>query len=367
MKTQGDPGPGARKWMLETLEGGGEMADALKLIDEQMMNGVPDAMRQTLRPLLVRPLMQAYAVIVQPAEAELNRTWTAQVYEPYQRTLAAKYPFDRASRLEASPAEIAKVFGSEGAIAKFSEQALGALVIKRGDTLAPRTWADMGVRLRPEFMAGLAAWTAPLAGQMPGGASAAPAAGGGNTTTAAAAEGQTSFQILPLSAPGLAEYAIDIDGQVMRYRNGLATWTPMVWPGPGQRGAHVTGVTLDGKPVSFFSESGQYALEKLIGSAQRKRIEPQLFELRWTQAGLSAAIQLRILSNPAANPPPAAGVAPSAGGAPAAPVAVPSTLPAQVAGGDGPALPTTASASPQTAPQTASPNAPLNPQTGARP
>jgi type VI secretion system protein ImpL len=366
MKTQGDPGPGARKWMLETLEGGGEMADALKLIDEQMMNGVPDAMRQTLRPLLVRPLMQAYAVIVQPAEAELNRTWTAQVYEPYQRTLAAKYPFDRASRLEASPAEIAKVFGSEGAIAKFSEQALGALVIKRGDTLAPRTWADMGVRLRPEFMAGLAAWTAPLAGQMPGGASAAPAAGG-NTTTAAAAEGQTSFQILPLSAPGLAEYAIDIDGQVMRYRNGLATWTPMVWPGPGQRGAHVTGVTLDGKPVSFFSESGQYALEKLLGSAQRKRIEPQLFELRWTQAGLSAAIQLRILSNPAANPPPAAGVAPSAGGAPAAPVAVPSTLPAQVAGGDGPALPTTASASPQTAPQTASPNAPLNPPTGVRP
>jgi type VI secretion system protein ImpL len=366
MKTQGDPGPGARKWMLETLEGGGELADALKLIDEQMMNGVPDATRQTLRPLLVRPLMQAYAVIVQPTEAELNRTWTAQVYEPYQRTLAAKYPFDRSSRLEASPTEIAKVFGSEGAIARFSEQALGALVIKRGESLAPRTWADMGVRLRPEFMAGLGAWTAPLTGQLPGGAAAAPAAGGGgatNAAAAAAAEGQTSFQILPLSAPGLAEFAVDIDGQVLRYRNGMATWMPMVWPGPGQRGAHVSGMTLDGKPISFFSESGQYALEKLIGSAQRKRIEPQLFELRWTQAGLSAAIQLRILSNPAASPAPA----PSAGGASAgtgaaagAPMAVPSTLPAQVAGGDGPALPVTSSAT-----SLATPSA--TPSTGAQP
>jgi type VI secretion system protein ImpL len=342
MKTQGDPGPGARKWMLETLEGGGEMAEALKLIDEQMMNGMPEASRQTLRPLLVRPLMQAYAVIVQPAENDLNRNWTAMVYEPYQRTLSAKYPFDRASRLEASPAEIAKVFGSEGAVAKFVETSLGALVIRRGDALAPRTWADMGVRLRPEFTAGLGAWTAPLAGQGPGASAAAANAGGaGAGATAAAAEAQTTFQILPLAAPGLSEFAVDIDGQTLRYRNGVASWVPMVWPGPGQRGAHVTGVTLDGKPVSFFSEAGQYALEKLIGSAQRKRLEPQLFELRWTQAGLTVAIQLRILSNPAAPPPPAAGPATTssaggAGGAAAAPTGVPSALPALVAGGDAP-------------------------------
>ena len=37
-------------------------------------------------------------------EAELNRVWMAQVFEPYQRTLASKYPFDRSSRMEAAPA-----------------------------------------------------------------------------------------------------------------------------------------------------------------------------------------------------------------------------------------------------------------------
>ncbi|MEY4764754.1 MAG: type secretion system rane subunit TssM [Pseudomonadota bacterium] len=348
MKTQGDLGPGSRKWMLETLEGGGELAEALKLVDEQMMNGVPEATRQTLRPLMVRPLMQAYAVIVQPAEADINRSWAAQVYEPYQRTLANKYPFDRASHLEASPSEVAKVFGSEGAIAKFVEQTLGTLVTKRGDSLSPRTWADMGVRLRPEFVAGLGAWVAPLAGQGPGGAAGAAAGAPGVTAAATAAEPQTSFQLLPLSAPGLAEFSVEIDGQVLRYRNGIASWTPMVWPGPGQRGARVTGMTLDGKPVSFFAESGQFALEKLIGSAQRKRIEPQHFELRWAQAGLSVGVELRILTNPAAEPPPAAGPSGGSGGgsAPAA-VGVPSSLPALVAGAEAPASAASTTSNPE--------------------
>ena len=150
---------------------------------------------------------------------------------------------------------------------------------------------------------------------------------------------------MPLPAPGLAEYSVTIDGQVLRYRNGAASWTPMVWPGPGQRGAQVVGQTLDGKPVSFFAESGQYALEKLINSSQRKRLEPQLFELRWAQAGLNVGIQLRILSNPAAEPPPAAGGASSGGGA-RGPVAVPSSLPAVIAGGDAEAPSTAASAQP---------------------
>jgi type VI secretion system protein ImpL len=146
--------------MQQTLEGNSELAEALKLVDEQLLNGVSDSAKATLRPLLVRPLMQAFGVLVRPTEAELNRVWTAQVFEPYQQTLARKYPFDRSARVEASPAEIAKLFGSEGAVAKFVDQSLGALVVRRGDVLSPKTWADMGVRLLPEFTQGLSGWVA---------------------------------------------------------------------------------------------------------------------------------------------------------------------------------------------------------------
>jgi type VI secretion system protein ImpL len=326
MKTQGDPGPASRQLMLQTLEGGGELAEALKMVDEQMLNGIGDSARATLRPLLVRPLMQAYAVIVRPTEAELNRVWMAQVFEPYQRTLASKYPFDRASRLEASPAEIAKVFGTDGVIAKFVEQSLGSLVLKRGDGVTPRTWADMGVRLRPDFVAGLGVWIAPLNGQAAGGGAAS---GGGGAT--AAAEAQTVFQMLPLPSPGLTEYTVEVDGQVMRYRNGAVSWAHFVWPGSGTPGVHITGVTLDGKQVEFFNEAGHFGLEKMIGAAQRKRLDNQLFELHWPQGATSVGVQLRIISN-AATPAPAAPAAASAAGGGL--VARPGALPSIIAGQD---------------------------------
>jgi len=332
MKTQGDPGPASRQLMLQTLEGGGELADALKLVDEQLLTGMSDSTKATLRPLLVRPLMQAYAVIVKPTEAELNRVWMAQVFEPYQRTLAAKYPFDRASRLEASPVEVAKVFGAEGAVAKFVEQSLGALVLKRGDEVTVRTWAEMGVRLRPEFVGGLGGWVAPLNGQgSPGAATAG--------TGAAAAEAQTVFQMLPLTAPGLTEYTIDIDGQVLRYRNGVATWQHFVWPGPGTPGVRISGLGFDGKAVEFFNEPGRFGLEKLINSAQRKRVDGQVFELRWPQGGVSVGVQLRIISNAAA-PAPAAPVTAGHGNGPGT-VSRPGALPSIIAGQDE-ALPNTA-------------------------
>ena len=317
MKTQGDAGPASRKLMLETLEGSGELAEALKLVDEQLLNGLSESSRNALRPILVRPLMQAYGVIVKPAEAELNRVWMAQVFEPYQRTLANKYPFDRKASMEASPVEVAKVFGAEGAVSKFVEQSLGALVLKRGDSITPRTWADMGVRLRPEFVGGVGAWMAPLGGQ------SAAAAGGG------ASEVQTVFQMLPQAVPGLTEYTIEVDGQVLRYRNGKASWAHFVWPGPGTPGVKIGGVTYDGTPVTFFQEPGRYGLEKMINSAQRKRVDDGVFELRWAKGEAAVAVQLRIISNAEA---PTAQAAPQAGGAGTSSSAGLGSLPAIIAG-----------------------------------
>ncbi|MBA4110461.1 MAG: type VI secretion system membrane subunit TssM [Leptothrix sp. (in: Bacteria)] len=321
MKNQGDPGPASRQLMVQTLEGSSELADALKLVDEQMLNGMSDSAKATLRPLLVRPLMQAFAVIVRPTESELNRVWMAQVFEPYQQTLSAKYPFDRASKVEASAVEVAKVFGSEGAVAKFVEQSLAALVVRRGDTVSPRTWADMGVRLLPDFSGGLSSWVAPLSGQ---GAGAGSSGAGG----AAAAEAQTVFELLPQAVPGLTEYTVDIDGQQLRYRNAAATWSHFVWPGPGTPGVKISGVTYDGRTVEFFNEPGRYGLEKMINTAQRKRTDSGAFELRWPQGALAVALQLRIISNasaPAAAPATTAGSTSPGAGRPGA-------LPAMVAG-----------------------------------
>ena len=284
LKNQGDPGPGARQFMQQTLEGSGsELADTLKLVDEQMLTGMSDAQKQAIRPILVRPLMQTFAVIVAPAELDINKTWAAQVYEPFQKSLANKYPFAPSARIEASNLEIGQFFGPEGLVAKFVTTAMGPLVVRRGDVLAPRTWADMGISLSPQVVARFPGWIAPLG------------AGGVAATSTAA---QTVFQIQPSPAPGTLEYTVEIDGQQLRYRNTPAQWTNMVHPSPqGAPGARITAVTFDGRTVELFNEAGQFGLKRMIDAASKKRKDGGVFELRWTRGDVAVALDLKITSS----------------------------------------------------------------------
>lgn len=288
IKNQGDTGPGAKQLMQQTLDGSGsELADALKYVDEQMLVGMTDTQRQAIRPLLVRPLMQAFSVIVRPTENEINKTWLSQVYEPYQKSLAGKYPFLAESKIEATTAEVGAVFGSEGSIAKFVNTAMGPLVVRRGDALTPRTWADMGITLAPVFVSNFSRWVAPLGT----GGSAAPAAAG--------ADAQTVFQMQPLPAPGTLEYTVDVDGQQLRYRNTQSQWANFVWPNPqGVPGARISAVTFDGKTVEVINFPGRFGLEKLINSATKKRKAGGVFELTWSNGPVAVSVDLKIISSP---------------------------------------------------------------------
>jgi type VI secretion system protein ImpL len=283
LKNQGDPGPGAKQLMQQTLEGSGsELADALKYVDEQMLTGMTDNQKQMLRPLLVRPLVQTFAMIVLPSESEINKTWQAQVVEPFQKTLAGKYPFAPGAQMQATPAEIGQVFGPEGAVAKFVGATMGPLVVRRGDVLSSRTWADIGVTLAPQVVSGFPGWVAPLSSN-------------GVATSSAP---QTVFQLLPMTAPGVTEYTIEIDGQQLRYRNTPAAWVNMVHPGPqGASGAKVSAVTFDGRTVELFNEAGEYGLTKLIAAATQKKLDGGLHELRWSAGSVSVAVTLKRVSS----------------------------------------------------------------------
>ncbi|MCS0590233.1 type VI secretion system membrane subunit TssM [Massilia norwichensis] len=285
LKNQGDPGPGAKQLMQQTLEGNGsELAEALKYVDEQMLTGMTDAQKQMLRPLLVRPLVQTFAMIVLPSESEINKTWQAQVVEPFQKNLAGKAPFSPGAQLQAGAAEIGQVFGPDGAVAKFVSTTMGPLVVRRGDVLTSRTWADIGVTLAPQVVSGFPGWIAPLSAN-------GVATGGGP---------QTVFQLLPMTAPGITEYTVEIDGQQLRYRNTQPAWVNMVHPGPqGTSGAKVSAVTFDGRTVELFNVPGELGLEKLIGAAQKNKISQGVHELRWSASNVTVAVTLKLVSSAA--------------------------------------------------------------------
>jgi type VI secretion system protein ImpL len=90
LKNAGDIGPGAKALVQQTFSSGSELSEALRYVDEQMLTGMTDSNKETLRPMLVRPLMQSFAVLLKPTELELNKIWLAQVYEPFQQTLVDK-------------------------------------------------------------------------------------------------------------------------------------------------------------------------------------------------------------------------------------------------------------------------------------
>jgi len=278
IRTQGDPGPGARRLMQETLDGGeSELAQAQRLVDEQMLNGLSDAQRQALRPLLMRPLIQSYAALVRPAEGEINRTWSAQVYEPFQRGLAQRYPFDERAQIEAAQSDIDQIFGPAGAIARFGNEALGSLVIRRGNTLTPQRWADLGISLRPELMNQYAGWV------------------GGS---GAAAGSAMIFEILPSAASG-REYTITIDGQQLRYRNTPPQWTTFQYPGAqGAPGVRIESVSGDGRSQEVFNAAGRNGMSRLYSVAQRRTLAENHYQLTLGEAGAEVAFELRIVSMP---------------------------------------------------------------------
>lgn len=290
LKNQGDPGTGALKLMRQTVEGGdSELAETLRFVDEQMLTGMPDDQRAALRPLLLHPLLETYASIIKPASVELNKTWIAQVHEPFNRKLAIKYPFSPKAGIEASPAEIATVFGPEGAIAKYVELSMGELVVRRGNTITPRTWGDLGLTLQADFMAGFARWVAPLEG---GAASDGGGGGGG------AGQAQTVFMLRPQPAPGTTGYVIEIDGQKLNYRNGVSQWANFIWPNAaGTPGARIVATTFEGESIEIINIPGRFGLEKMINSASRTRQSDGTFRLSWSNRGVDVALDLRLLSS----------------------------------------------------------------------
>ncbi len=275
IRTEGEPGPGATRLMQATLSNeGSELNAALALVDEQLLSGLDEAQRTALRSLLLRPLTETFAALVPVAEAELNRTWSAQVFEPYSTGIGRRYPFDQSADVDAAPADIARIFGPSGAVASFSKEALGSLVIQRGNLLEPRRWAGLGITLSPQLVAGYGDWVSGQAG-------------------AAAGEDITIFQIRPEPAIGAVEYTISIDGQSLRYRNTPPVWESFQWPNPGAvPGAKISAVTSDGRTVDVLDAPGANGFARMMQVAQVQQREDSS-TLTWSAQNVTVTIDMR--------------------------------------------------------------------------
>ena len=260
-----EPGGPARQLMQATLSASGsEFAEALALVDGVLLNNAPEEAKEIIRPLLVRPLIQAYATLIPPVEQDINRLWQAEVMNSW-KGLASKYPFADSAN-EASMAEIAKFLKpGEGVLPRFLDKNLNGLVTKRGDQLVPLTWANLGISFNPAFLSGVARLTA--------------------AGTAVLQDGDgTKFELQPVPTPGLSEILIEIDGQVLRYRNGPQPWTSFTWPNAPERnaqGARLQVVSFSGVATSVANFNGRLGLMRLLSQARKSEHGGDSAQLEW--------------------------------------------------------------------------------------
>ncbi|MDA0118717.1 type VI secretion system membrane subunit TssM [Vibrio sp. T11.5] len=82
------------------------------------------------RQILSQVTQQANDLVMGLAHAYLNSTWKVEVYQPYETTIAAYYPFNKTASLDASTADVAAFFKVNGTIDQFYQTKLKSFSIE---------------------------------------------------------------------------------------------------------------------------------------------------------------------------------------------------------------------------------------------
>lgn len=275
LAANGNEAEPVRRLVRTTLDGGdAEFAAALSHVDVAMLEGMDIHSRNALRPLLVRPLVQAFAALMPVLERDLDLAWQREAY-PQWRRLAEKYPFSDSPN-EVPFADIAEFVRSGGALDRFITQRLDGLVTRRGNHLAARSWGNQGLRLSPGFVAGVEKLLE-FGASLP-------------------REGEPGrFELQPVPTSGLSEITVEIDGQKLRYRNGPQPWQAFAWPGSGvAEGAAIRVVDFAGGAGVVANHAGRMGFVRLLGAAKVGRQDGGAAQLEWTTANGDAALPVRL-------------------------------------------------------------------------
>lgn len=292
LKNMGDIKPNALGLVKQTINDQNSVFNMTqKVVNEKISVGVNDEYQKILQKLLVSPLTQSFESLLVHAQDEINQLWTMQAYQPFGTNLSKKYPFNSSATIQATSSEINQIFGENGSIARFVKETLDPLVIRRGYTLSAKTWKDLGISLNPNFTMNFQNYVAPANGIATGEIN--------QPATTPAAANQSNFQFYPIQNPKLLSYTMDIDGQRMVYENGTSQWVSFIWPNPGSiPGVRITAVDLNGQTYTIFDAPGEYGINRLIDSAQRKSQNGN-FEMTWTSSkdpSIFVKVNFRLIS-----------------------------------------------------------------------
>lgn len=270
-----DQGALARAALQASLTGSAsELMDCVNFAENSLLPQMSADTGELLRPLFTQHLERVYGALLEPVQQDVNQAWANEVL-PQWRQLASKYPFSDGGNT-ASFAEINRFAKpNDGVLDRFISKYLNGLVVRKGDTLVVRAWRNRGLQLNPEFLNSLNRLQTYAVQPLQ--------------------EGEVSrFELQVVPTPGLAEIAVNVDGQELKYRNGPQVWQRFVWPQPeAGTGARIQVVSNGGVSSTFVSQAGSMGFMRLLGNARVVQENGDLVQLGWS-SGRSGDEQVRL-------------------------------------------------------------------------
>lgn len=207
----------------------------------------PEPVRGMLSDLAERSGSQVFAAAREP----LARQVAGELGPECTRAVAGRYPLSRTASEEVSRDTFARTFGAGGLVDGFFQRHLAPHVDTAAHPWAWRTAGQGGEALQP-FQRAQAIREAFFR------------EGGRQLGT------RLEFRLLEVDA-GVAEFALDVDGQAMRFKPGARQAQALQWPGRGNGRALVRVVAAGGQAGPGFEFQGPWALYRLL---DRVRVDP---------------------------------------------------------------------------------------------
>lgn len=244
---------------------------------QRIANGLPAPLDRDVRKLAD----QSAQVLTVEALRELERRWDAEVYQFYAQRLASRYPFDSASRVDASLQDFEAFFGPKGVLQQFEDQYLKVFLKDNLDALRTAdgslvrqdvlTQLDAADRIRDAFINERGALSVP-------------------------------FTIEPLGlTPNRRSSVLNVDGQIVTYDHGPSVPVGLLWPNvlDGDVQSNVTLVNDAGGSAGLVYR-GPWSLFRLLSQAHLNGSTPDSVDLSFDLG--DGAMRYRIRADKANNP-----------------------------------------------------------------
>lgn len=247
---------------------------------QRVAAGLPEPLNQQVKKLAD----ESSQILLIEALRELQQRWDTDVYSFYSEHLAGRYPFDPASRTDASLEDFEAFFGPQGRLQQFQDKYLNVFLKDNLDALYSERRG--GYLVRTDVMTQLEA---------------------ANRIRDAFFNNRgalgVQFAVQPLGlTPNRRSSVLGVDGQLIPYNHGPSNSVGLIWPNTlgDSTDSRITLVNSSGNSSSLVFR-GAWSMFRLLSRAQLTGATANSIDLSFT-ADDGGAMRYRVTAEKANNP-----------------------------------------------------------------